>query len=519
MRKYLNRLLFQHTNRNTDNASVSSEESPLQEERLTGELSNDIKTLQSLLGNSFDLKIVQFTCEPYKYEGAFLFIEELTETLVIHEQLKAVRSLSETTFLSDLSPEIMRKEVLTISESAIVDTLHQCISNLLLGNTLILSHSFGDGIILNSRKMPQRTIQPPSSESVVRGPRDGFVETLLLNIGLVRKRLKDPDLQLDYFKVGERSKTDVVVMSINGLTNPSIVEDVKNRLNKIDIDSVQESGVIEQLIEENSLSPFPQVQVTERPDTVAGSLAEGRVAIIVDHTPFVLIAPLTINSFYQSAEDYYERWIYSSLIRILRIGAAIIALCLPALYVALISYHQGLIPTDLVISLAGSREGVPFPSIVEALLMEVTIEILREAGIRLPNPVGQAVGIVGGLVIGESAVSAGLVSPMMVIVVALTAISSFALPQYYVGVSLRILRFPLMVSAALLGLYGIVIALILLSIHLIRLKSFGVYYLEPLVPYTPSGWKDMFIRTRTKRLIYRPEMLNPEDKKRMGTKN
>lgn len=519
MKKFLNRLLFQHAQKKSKHINEPIESSPLHQERLTGELQNDIQTIQALLGNSFDLKIVKFTSDPYAYDGAFLFIEELTDTAVVHEQLKSIRSLSETTYLSVLSPETMRRDVLTISESSIVDTLHQCISHLLQGNTLILSDKFKDGIILNSRKIPQRSIQAPSSESVVRGPRDGFVETLLLNIGLVRKRLKDPDLQLDYFKVGERSKTDVVVMSINGLTNPKIVQEVKNRLNKIDIDSVQESGVIEQLIEENSLSPFPQVQVTERPDTVAGSLAEGRVAIIVDHTPFVLIAPLTINSFYQSAEDYYERWIYSSLIRILRVAAALIALCLPSIYVALISYHQGLIPTDLVISLAGSREGVPFPSIVEALLMEVTIEILREAGIRLPNPVGQAVGIVGGLVIGESAVSAGLVSPMMVIVVALTAISSFALPQYYVGVSLRILRFPIMVSAALLGLYGIVMALILLSIHLVRLKSFGVYYLEPLVPYNPKGWKDMFIRTQTKDLKTRPDMLHPQDKKRMSSKN
>ncbi|KGP91890.1 spore gernimation protein KA [Pontibacillus chungwhensis BH030062] len=519
MKKFLNRLLFQHAQKKLEHTPKHIETPPLQQERLTGKLQDDIQTLKALLGNSFDLKIVKFTSDPYTYTGAFLFIEELTDTAVVHEQLRAIRSLSETTYLSDLTPETLRKDVLTISESSIVDTLHQCTSHLLQGNALILSNTFKDGIILNSRKMPQRSIQAPSSESVVRGPRDGFVETLLLNIGLVRKRLKDPDLQLDYFKVGERSKTDVVVMSINGLTNPKIVQEVKNRLSKIDIDSVQESGVIEQLIEENSLSPFPQVQVTERPDTVAGSLAEGRVAIIVDHTPFVLIAPLTINSFYQSAEDYYERWVYSSLIRILRIGAALIALCLPSIYVALISYHQGLIPTDLVISLAGSREGVPFPSIVEALLMEVTIEILREAGIRLPNPVGQAVGIVGGLVIGESAVSAGLVSPMMVIVVALTAISSFALPQYYVGVSLRILRFPFMISAALLGLYGIVIALILLSVHLVRLKSFGVYYLEPLVPYSPKGWKDMFIRTQTKRLKSRPDMLNPQDEKRMRSKN
>jgi spore germination protein len=506
MKRLLNYILSNQIQSQREKPPEKQETSPLKEEELTGVLDEDISTIQKVLGNSFDIKSVKFSIQSYGYEGAFLYIEEL----------KAVRTLNESTYLGTLTPETIQSEVLTVSETTMEHTLHKIISNILQGMTVILSTSFTEVIVLNTRSMPQRSIEAPSTESVVRGPRDGFVETLLLNLGLVRKRLRDPDLQIDYFKIGKRSQTDVVLMSINGLTNPDIVSEVKKRLDKIDIDSVQESGVIEQLIEENSTSPFPQIQVTERPDTVAGSLAEGRVAILIDHTPFVLIAPLTINSFYQSSEDYYERWGYSSLIRILRIFAAFNALFLPSIYVALISYHQGLIPTDLVISLAGSREGVPFPSIVEALAMEITIEILREAGVRLPTPVGQAVGIVGGLVIGESAVSAGLVSPMMVIVVALTAISSFALPQYSVGVSLRILRFPFMVSAALLGLYGIVIALLLVSIHLIRLKSFGVYYLEPLIPYRPSDWKDMFIRAQTKKLNKRPEMLAPQDEKRMN---
>ncbi|KGX92461.1 spore germination protein [Pontibacillus halophilus JSM 076056 = DSM 19796] len=414
-----------------------------------------------------------------------------------------------------MTPSFLKEQVLVTSESSLTNILEDCLAAILMGNSILLSNQYEDAIILNTRKIPHREVSEPVTETLVRGPRDGFIEALVTNLALIRKRLKDPSLTIDYYQVGRRSKTDVVVLSIKNLTNPTIVREVKRRIEKVDIDSLQETGILEQLIEENSLSPFPQIQVTERPDKVAGSLAEGRVAILVDGTPFSLIVPLTFNSFYQSPEDYYERWMYSSLIRILRVGAAFIALYLPSIYVALISYHWGLIPTDLVITLAGSREGVPFPSIVEALIMEVTIEILREAGIRLPKPIGQAVGIVGGLVIGEAAVSAGLVSPMMVIVVALTAISSFALPQYTVGETLRILRFPLMLAAAALGLFGIVISFILITTHLVRLRSFGVNYLEPLVPYDLNGWKDTIVRTQTKRMDQRPTMLHPIDKRRM----
>jgi spore germination protein len=228
-----------------------------------------------------------------------------------------------------------------------------------------------------------------------------------------------------------------------------------------------------------------------------------------------LLLPVTITSILQGPEDYYERWFVGTLIRFMRFGAAFVSLFGPSLYVALISYHPGLIPTDLVISIAGSREGVPFPSIVEALLMEITIEILREAGVRLPKPIGQTVGIVGGLVIGEAAVTAGLVSPMMVIVVAVTAISSFSLPQYGAAIAIRILRFGMMLSAAVLGLFGIIMFAMAITIHLVKLKSFGVEYTSPFVPYQFKDWKDAILRLPYSVLKERPEMLKPKDSTRI----
>lgn len=291
---------------------------------------------------------------------------------------------------------------------------------------------------------------------------------------------------------------------------------MKQKIESIDIDNLPESGYVEELIEENNFSLFPQVQSTERPDRVVAALTEGRVAIILDGTPFALIVPATINMFLQSPEDYYERWIAGSLVRFLRYVAAFIAVFTPALYISFVSFHQGLIPTKLALSIISSREGVPFPILIEALLMEVSIEILREAGLRLPKPIGQTIGIVGGLVIGDAAVQAGIVSPVTVIVVALTAISSFSLPQYNLSISLRILRFIAMFLAATLGLYGVIVFFIFFSIHLVRLKSFGVPYLSPAVPYQTNDWKDFLIRLPISAMKKRPKIFKPTDTIRKG---
>jgi spore germination protein len=295
------------------------------------------------------------------------------------------------------------------------------------------------------------------------------------------------------------------------IVNDELLEEVKARIEKIKIDAVPGSGYIEQLIEDNFLSPFPQLQNTERPDRVMSALMEGRVAILLDGSPFALIVPVTFHMLLQSPEDYYERWIAGSLIRVLRYFSSFVSLLAPSMYIAFISFHQGSIPTKLTFSIAATREGVPFPPLIEALFMEIAIEVLREAGLRLPKPIGQSLGIVGGLVIGEAAVQAGIVSPIMVIVVAVTAISSFTLPQYNVGIALRMLRFIGMLFASVFGLYGVVLFFLLLCSHLVRLKSFGVPYVSPAVPYSPSDWKDLIIRLPISMMKRRPQLLHPKD--------
>jgi len=478
----------------------------------------NLQAVRRQIGHSSDVVIRSFQIENSKLEAAVVYIDGLADEQVINDQilkpvLLELRKIGDVRGEKALRDELKRA-MTTLSKIKTAQQIESCISHILSGGTVFFVDSSDEALLLSTPGWETRVPSEPTSEPYIRGAREGFVETLTDNIVLLRRRIRDPDFTVDIYKVGRRSKTDIAVAYIRGLANQELVDEVKRRIEQIDIDMIQETGYIEQLIEDNFLSPFPQVLATERPDKVAGILMEGFVAVLVDNTPFVLIVPATLSMFLQTGEDYYERWIFSSMIRMLRLLISFIALFLPAIYVALVSFHQNLIPMDLMISIAANREGVPFPSLIEALIMEMTIEILREAGLRLPKPIGQAVGIVGGLVIGEAAVRAGIVSPIMVIVVALTAISSFALPEYAMGIAIRMLRFPMMLVAGALGLYGIMLGYIMINVHLVKLKSFGIDYLAPYVPYRLRDWKDLMIRAPIKKMRQRPQMMKTQDPQR-----
>lgn len=492
----------------------------LSQDLFTSGLQDNVKIMKDILGGSMDFMVRSLTISRTSWKAAVVYIDGLVDKNVMNEQVikPLLQEQSMMPILTAEDPEQLVQHIsdsiLSISSVQAFRHVNECTSQVLQGNAALFIEGIAGVIILGTAGWEGRSIDEPFSEAVVRGPREGFVENLRLNISLIRRRIKDPKLTILNYKIGRRSQTDVALLYINDITNPDLIEEVKSRIEQIDIDEIPESGFIEQLIEDNFLSPFPQVQNTERPDRVASSLMEGRIALIIDGTPIALIVPVTFAILMTSSEDYYERWLPSSLIRLLRYGAAFIALFLPALYIALISYNHGLIPTKLVLSIAAGREGVPFPSLIEALIMEVTLEILREAGLRLPKPIGQAVGIVGGLVIGEAAVQAAIVSPIMVIVVALTAISSFAFPQYAAGLAIRMLRFALMIAASVLGLYGIILMFLFITAHLMKLQSFGVDYMKPFVPIRLSNWKDLIIRLPLQTMKRRPEMVKPMDRSR-----
>lgn len=367
---------------------------------------------------------------------------------------------------------------------------------------------FIDGVAacfgLGLAKWDKRGIDEPSAESVVRGPREGFTETLVTNASMMRRKIKSPAMKMVAFTIGKHTQTQVVMVYMEGIAREALIEEVNQRISDIQIDGILESGYIEGLIEDSPFSPFPQIQVTERPDVVCAALLEGKVSILVDGTPFALIAPATLFSLLQSPEDYYQRFMIGTLIRWMRYVFFLATLLLPSLYIAILTYHQEMVPTSLLLSIAKSREDIPFPALVEALLMEISFEALREAGVRLPKQVGAAVSIVGALVIGQAATSAGLVSAPMVMVVAITGVASFMMPQYATGIALRILRFPIMFLSGMLGLLGLMLGFIVIVIHLCSLRSLGVPYLQPLAPMKGSEMKDVLVRAPIWSLRRRP---------------
>ncbi|MFD2371548.1 spore germination protein [Brevibacillus sp. GCM10020057] len=389
--------------------------------------------------------------------------------------------------------EFLQKTV-PVSKWQELVSLEECVDSISSGFPVLFIDQKETAISIGLTQWEKRGIEEPVAERVVRGPREGFTESISVNTSLLRRAIKTPALKMERKLIGGYTKTCVIVAYIEGLVDPTLVTEVNSRLDRIEIDGILESGYIEELIEDQPSSPFPQILSTERPDVVCGNLLEGRIAILVDGTPFVLIAPTTLFSLLQSSEDYYQRSIISTAIRWLRYIFTLMSFVLPSLYVALITFHYEMVPTSLLISMASSREAVPFPALVEAMIMEVTFEALREAGVRLPNQLGAAVSIVGALVIGQAAVQAGLVSAPMVIVVAITGIASFMIPHYVAGISIRMLRFPMMLLAGSLGLLGIMLGIILTVVHLCSLRSLGVPYLSPVGPLKTLELKDTLLR-------------------------
>ncbi|MHB1126033.1 MAG: spore germination protein [Bacillota bacterium] len=503
-------------------------QSNTQETTLCADLRKNLDIFKKRIGGSSDVVFREFSLGLERVAAAGIFVDGLVDKDVINTHILRSTMMdwsqveaAEHEGLSPVSPpmsrsavDLLKRQAMTageVNEKAAVDEI---ILSALSGDAVFLVEGSTTALVVSARGWASRGIEEPPSESLVRGPRDGFTENIRTNTALIRRKLRDPRLMITARKVGRRSQTDLAIAYIEDIVNPEVLRQVKHRLESFDIDIVLESGYIEQFIEDSYLSPFPQVQYSERPDKVVAALVEGRVALILDGTPFVLIVPASFGQFFQSPEDYYERWIIGSLARALRILASYVATFTPALYVALLSYHPGLIPTQLAIAISASREGIPYPAVVEVLILEVAFEMFREAGARLPRAIGQTVGIVGGIIIGQAAVQAGLASNIVVIVVALTAIASFSIPNYNMAIGFRMLRFPLLFAAGVLGLYGIMLGFVVINVHMVTMKSFGVTYLSPLIPYRPSDYKDLLIRAPMRALRRRPDFLGPQDAQR-----
>lgn len=494
-------------------------EDRLKDRPVVTDVDENVQFLGQLLGDGADV-VTRFFTIRYNPDrrAAIIYIDGLVDLPLI-DQFVLTPLMTEASEAEKREKrkdlwEMINESLIQTGEMKITSKMRDLVDSLLSGDTILFVDGESNGLIIGSKGWATRSVEEPKTAAVVRGPREGFTETIRVNTALIRRRLKDPDLRLKSYKVGRRTRTDVVLCYIEGVADPQIVEEVERRLETIDLDGVLESGYIEEMIVDNNWSPFPLVQNTERPDSAVAHLLEGKVVILVDGTPHALIAPAVFAQFYCSPEDYYERYLIASLLRLLRLLALTIALLGPAFYIAFVSFHTEMLPSQLAIAMAAGRATVPFPSIVEALLMETSVEILREASVRLPGPIGPTIGIVGALVIGEASVTAGLVSPLMVIVVGLTTISSYANPSYNAAISLRLLRFPIMIVAAGFGLYGIVLCLMILLHHLVKLESFGVPYMAPMAPLRGQDLKDLLVRVPWSMMEKRPSIFRPRDEVR-----
>ena len=474
----------------------------------------NISRLRGELGNSTDISVREFKVSNHK--GTLVYVDGLADSKGISDFL--LESLMETEMIPEHMDyfQFMIDKVVALGSIQTITNWNQVYDNLLSGNTVIFLDGYNKAISGETKGWEKRAITEPSTQLSIRGPKDSFTETLRTNTALIRRRIKSPNLWLETMKIGTVSQSDVGIMYLKGVANEKIVAEVKERLKRINMDSILGSGYIEQLIEDQSWTTFPTTFYSERPDVITSHILEGRIAIIVDGTPFVVTAPALFIQFFQAADDYYSRFDISTGIRLLRILAFLIALMGPALYIAATTFHQEMIPTTMAIAIAAQRESVPFPAFVEALIMEVTFEILREAGLRLPRAVGQAVSIVGALVIGQAAVQAGFVSPVMVIVVSITAIANFSTPVFAMAVAARLIRFVLMGLATVLGFYGMMLGLMFMTIHLCSLRSFGVPYMIPIAPFNINEQQDIFVRFPIWAMKNRPSFISKGNVVRTG---
>lgn len=433
-----------------------------------------------------------------------------------------IKSLVDVSTLNSLSIELakLKYECYNTKSEINFRTLMNCFSgvrdskegfdyetlytDLLSGNTVFLIDGGDKFFIVVTNSDEGRSIEQPTSQTIIRGPKDGFTEKINSNILLIRKRIKDKALRVENLSVGSVTKTTISLMYIHKIAKDEIVQEIRSRLGKIEIDGILEGGQIEELIKDDRHSIFPTFLNSEKPDSVVAALLEGKVAILVDGTPYVLTAPALLVEFLQTSEDYYHHYIISSMTRFLRFIALILTLLVPATYIAITTFHQEMIPTSLLINISAQYEGVPFPTFIEAIIMEFTFEILREAGIRMPRAIGPSISIVGALVLGQAAVEAGIISAAMVIVVSITAISSFAIPNYEMSNAIRLIRFALMLLAGVFGLYGVLMGLIVLALHLCKIKSITVPYLTPIAPKIKGANKDTIFKFPLWKMKYRP---------------
>ncbi len=481
--------------------------------RFTQSLADNEQLFRSTFANCDDVQFRQLMIGTTR--GLLIYLEGMVdETQLQSGILEPLLLPAATTRVPDINT--IAKQIITAGSVSLATSPSHAIAQVLGGNALLLLDGSAEALLIGVAKPVKRNIEEAKAEGIIRGPHDAFNETLIDNIVLLRRRTHDSNFKVLKMTVATRSKTTVAIVYIANLVKPGLVAELQRRLTATNADRLLVSNLIEELIIDHPWSPFPQTHITEWPTKVMSALYEGRAALLVDNTPNCIIVPCTITSLMQTIEDYTTQSVVASLIRLTRYVAAVVAIFLPAVYVAMVAYHPGMLPTPLAISISQLRAGTPFPSLLEVLLMEVLLEIFQEAVVRLPTKISAAAGVVGALVIGTTVVQAGLVNPLLVVVMATTAIASYSMVSYNLSIALRFLRVPVLIAASILGLFGVMLSAMALLINLCSIRSFGESYLGGTFNLANlSDWKDQLVRLPSPLSTTRPSEYGSQDKKRM----
>lgn len=488
--------------------------------KVSANLRENEKYLRSRLENCSDILIRPMRLgDKHKVDCLMVYIEVAVSNMMLDDSAlgKMINHFWE------ISPEdiqeFVRHNSLGIADVKKLENLDESIDAMLAGNAVFFIDGYDKAMKISSKGYPSTGVMEAESEKVLRGSREGFSDSVKSNSALIRKRLRDTRLKVEEYKIGVRSHTLTQVLYMDDLVHEGLLEEVKERLEEFQIDGILDSGMLEQLTEDVWYSPFPQYQTTERPDRAVQEILKGKVVILCDNSPEALILPGNFSSFMESSEDWYHRFEMASFLRILRYLAVIMATVLPGLYLAVIRFHTQILPSALILSFAEAREGVPFSSVVELIFLELAFELIREAGVRVPGSLGNAIGIVGGLVIGQAAVEANLVSPIVVMIVALTALGSMTVPNEEFAAAFRLVKYGFLILGGYLGIYGIVLGVYLVIGHLAGLISFGIPYLVPFIKKEQKGSKgEGVLRVPLRKRVLRPLYAREEQKIRLKRK-
>ncbi|WP_233569840.1 spore germination protein [Falsibacillus albus] len=445
--------------------------------------------------------------------GVIFYLKGTVNQEAIENQLIKSLLTNEASEMCGTIPEMVKDSILTNMEVNLTRNIVECIDSILSGNSLlIVDHE--DMLVINTTGFEKRSVEKPENEHVLKGPKESFIESIAVNISLVRKQLKSQELITEYMNVGNKAVSQVGILYMNDVVGDGLVEKVKKRINEISIDQLQNLEILEQHLEERPYSIIPTLLYTERPDRAVAFLKEGHVVLLMDTSSSCLIAPVTFWSLFQTSEDSYSRWFYGNFSRLIRLMAIFVTVLTPALYIAITDFHEEMLPTDLVLSISATRQKVPFPAVFEIILLSVAFELIREGGVRVPSPIGPTIGIVGALILGQAAVQANIISPILVIVVALTGLASFAIPNLSFNYMIRLTTYLFLIAGSFFGLFGIAGCLTACIAYMASVTSFGVPFLAPMAPHYRSS-KDLIVRPPMWKQWLRPFHVLPKEVQRM----